>query len=88
MKKSVILAVILLFPLCIEAQQEENNHSAVSRNLEIFNDIYKQLDLYYVDSLSADTVIGWGISSMLHRVTIILRMTRNFVRWPQESMRE
>ena len=68
MKKSVILAVILLFPLCIEAQQEENNHSAVSRNLEIFNDIYKQLDLYYVDSLSADTVIGWGISSMLHRV--------------------
>ena len=68
MKKSVILAVILLFTLCIEAQQEENNHSAVSRNLEIFNDIYKQLDLYYVDSLSADTVIGWGISSMLHRV--------------------
>ena len=68
MKKCVLLTAILTFSLGIVAQQQENSHSAVSRNLEIFNDIYKQLDLYYVDSLSADTVIGWGISSMLHRV--------------------
>ena len=42
------------------AQKKENANSAISRNLELFNDIYKQLDLFYVDSLNADTVIGWG----------------------------
>ena len=51
-----------------QAQKKENANSAISRNLELFNDIYKQLDLFYVDSLNADTVIGWGIRSMLQQV--------------------
>ena len=57
-----------LLPLCVAAQKKENANSAISRNLELFNDIYKQLDLFYVDSLNADTVIGWGIRSMLQQV--------------------
>ena len=40
----------------------------MSRNLEIFNDIYKTLDLYYVDTLSADDVIQWAIKGMLSRI--------------------
>ena len=57
-----------LLPLCVSAQKKENANSAISRNLELFNDIYKQLDLFYVDSLNADTVIGWSIRSMLQQV--------------------
>ena len=57
-----------LLPLGAVAQKKENTNSAISRNLELFNDIYKQLDLFYVDSLNADTVIGWGIRSMLQQV--------------------
>ena len=57
-----------MLPLCVAAQKKENANSAISRNLELFNDIYKQLDLFYVDSLNADTVIGWGIRSMLRQV--------------------
>ncbi len=64
---SIFLAVFGL-PLALCAQRGESTNSAISRNLEIFNDIYKQLDLYYVDSLNADTVIGWGIRSMLRQV--------------------
>ena len=57
-----------MLPLSVSAQKKENPGSAISRNLELFNDIYKQLDLFYVDSLNADTVIGWGIRSMLQQV--------------------
>ena len=44
-----------MLPLSMVAQKKENANSAISRNLELFNDIYKQLDLFYVDSLNADT---------------------------------
>ena len=57
---SLLLIIMCLLPLCVSAQKKENANSAISRNLELFNDIYKQLDLFYVDSLNADTVIGWG----------------------------
>ncbi len=33
----------------------ETATSRFLKNLEIFNDIYKQLDMFYVDSLSAPT---------------------------------
>ena len=52
----------------VHAQVVENHASKVSRNLEIFNEIYKTLDLYYVDTLAADTVIRWAIDGMLMRV--------------------
>lgn len=57
-----------LLTFSLAAQKKENSNSAISRNLELFNDIYKQLDLFYVDSLNADTVIGWGIRAMLQQV--------------------
>ncbi|MBR1498274.1 MAG: S41 family peptidase [Bacteroidaceae bacterium] len=67
--ESLILYIIMcMLPLAAAAQKKENANSAISRNLELFNDIYKQLDLFYVDSLNADTVIGWGIRSMLQQV--------------------
>lgn len=61
------------FALCLAcqgvwAQKSENHKSAVGRNLEVFNEIYRMLDTYYVDSLSADTVMEWGINAMLNRV--------------------
>ncbi len=59
---------LIVLPLAGAAQKNENHNSAISRNLEVFNDIYKQLDVFYVDSLNADTVIGWAIRSMLRHV--------------------
>lgn len=51
-----------------QAQVVENHSSKVARNLSIFNEIYKMLDIYYVDTLAADTVIRWAIDGMLMRV--------------------
>jgi carboxyl-terminal processing protease len=62
---------LLLAFLCVvgaDAQKHSGHNAAISRNLEILNDIYKQLDIFYVDTLNADTVIGWGIRSLLRQV--------------------
>ena len=71
MKKLItllILAGTLLATLPAKAQRSENALNATGRNLEILGDIYRQLDQYYVDSLSADTVMRWAIAAMLRRV--------------------
>lgn len=52
----------------VKAQVVENHNSKVARNLEIFNEIYKLLDVYYVDTLAADTVMQWAIDGMLMRI--------------------
>lgn len=68
--KSLIYTLILAF-VCVlgaDAQKQSGHNAAISRNLEILNDIYKQLDIFYVDTLDADTVIGWGIRSLLRQV--------------------
>lgn len=66
--KMLILLLMLLCAGAAWAQKSENRNAVISRNLEIFNDIYKQLDIFYVDTLNADSVIGWGIRSMLRQV--------------------
>ncbi|MEG1574009.1 MAG: S41 family peptidase [Bacteroidales bacterium] len=38
----------------------------ISKNLDIFNSIVKELSVFYVDSIDADKVIGNGIKSMLY----------------------
>ena len=60
---------IMHYALCIcQAQSKEGHNAAIARHLELFDDIYRQLDVYYVDTLSADTTIGWAIKSMLSHV--------------------
>lgn len=68
--KKIFLAAGLccMSAIPVSAQKDSNHNFEISKNLEIFNDIYKQLDMFYVDSLSADTVIEWGIDAMLRQV--------------------
>lgn len=66
--RKLFLSFLLLIGANGFAQKAENHNSSVSRNLETFSEIYRHLDLFYVDSLSADTVMEWGIKAMLNRV--------------------
>jgi len=70
MKNFALLFLIFSFShsLHIVAQSREGHNAAIARHLELFDDIYRQLDVYYVDTLSADTTIGWAIKSMLSHV--------------------
>lgn len=62
------LLATLLFPLASVAQQRGTHDAEVARNLQVFNNIYRMLDMYYVDTLSADTTMEWAIQGMLRRV--------------------
>lgn len=68
MRKTICLIGFILIGATVHAQEKEGHLSAVSRNLEIFNDLYKQLELFYVDTLNADTVMQWCIDGMLSKV--------------------
>lgn len=66
--KKLILAIFMAAVLPVAAQKgpSEDNHAFdVSKNMEVFTDIYKYLDLMYVDTLNANEVIGNGINAML-----------------------
>lgn len=70
MKRKIhfLLLATLLLPLATLAQKKGTHDAEVARNLQVFNNIYRMLDMYYVDSLSADTTMEWAIQGMLQRV--------------------
>ena len=65
MKRQYIILLALLCPLLLFGQGKKNHNLAVAKNLDIFNQVYKNLDLLYVDTLNPDEVIGTGIKAML-----------------------
>ena len=67
MKKNcfILLLMALLANLTAGAQEARNHNLEVAKNLDIFNTLYKNLDLMYVDTLDAEKVIGTGIDAML-----------------------
>ena len=67
MKRSLFLLICVCFvSLTINSQDVKNHNLEVSKNLEIFNALYKNLDLMYVDTLDANKVITAGIDAMLN----------------------
>lgn len=48
-----------------DSKPKEDHSFTVAKNLDVFNTIYRNLDLYYVDTLDAATVILTGIDAML-----------------------
>ena len=58
-----MLALLLALPTF--AQKDKDHDFKVAKNMDVFNAIYKNLDMMYVDTLNADEVIGYGIKAML-----------------------
>lgn len=50
--------------ISVHAQNKDHNLE-VAKNLDVFNSIYKHLDLLYVDTLNAKEVVGNAINGML-----------------------
>jgi carboxyl-terminal processing protease len=63
MKRSIMLMATAL--LMTVATQAQNHNMEVGKNLEIFNTLYSQLDLFYVDSLNPTQTMTAGIKGML-----------------------
>lgn len=66
--KTKILSLIFALALLVPAHAQNEHSFSVSKNLDIFNSIYRQLDLFYVDSLEADKIVRVGIDAMLNEL--------------------
>ena len=70
MKKIIYL---ILFLICISTSetnaQKVNDHSfRISKNLTIFNSVFRELDMFYVDSLNYDKMMKSTIDDMLEKL--------------------
>ena len=63
--RSLMLTALMAVAMPILAQNTSDHNFRVAKNLDIFNAIYRNLDLMYVDSLDADKTIGTAIRSMM-----------------------
>lgn len=63
--RKLLIYIFALLSLPVAAQRDKDHNFTVAKNLEVFNAIYKNLDLLYVDKLPADTVIGNAVDAML-----------------------
>ncbi len=61
--------IILSLALSLSSYGQSKDHNfEVAKNLDIFNSIYKNLELLYVDTLDAQKVIRVGIDAMLEEL--------------------
>lgn len=63
-KLPVLIAILLLGITFISFKGDDRNFQK-AKNLDIFNAIYKELDMLYVDSIDPEKVIRAGIDGML-----------------------
>ena len=55
----------MLLSLGMQAQTKNDHNFEVGKHLDIFNNVYKNLELLYVDTLSPKETIGTAINAML-----------------------
>jgi carboxyl-terminal processing protease len=68
-RKTLISSAVLCFSIHFSiAQLTEKERFDISKNLDIFNSIYKELCLYYVDSIAFEDIIRENIDFMLRRI--------------------
>lgn len=59
---ATVVAAMCLMP----AAAQKNHNFEVAKNLDIFNSLFKQLDLYYVDTINASKLIKEATDAMLY----------------------
>ena len=65
MKKVLVSLLMALLVVPSIAQTDKDHDFKMAKNMDIFNAIYKNLDLMYVDTLDAEEVVGNGVKAML-----------------------
>lgn len=68
----LVVGVVVFFSF----KSGDSRSFQIAKNLDIFNSIVKELDMFYVDTLDPNKTIREGIDAMLYSLTLI----RNFIR--------
>ncbi len=66
-KKSILIPLVLVTSIILtSAFQVNNKYFEIARNLEIFTNIYKELNTHYVDDLDPNQLMRSGIDAMMN----------------------
>lgn len=68
MKKLILVAMVTIVVGILTSAATRSKKSDISRNLDIFNALYKELQTFYVDSIDADKSINTAIAAMLDEI--------------------
>ncbi|MDE6090656.1 MAG: S41 family peptidase [Duncaniella sp.] len=68
MKKLTLVAALLVTISLLASAATRSKKSEISRNLDIFNSLYKELQTFYVDSIDAEKSINTAIAAMLNDI--------------------
>ena len=71
MKKSrigIIVPLLIITALCFSGFKGDSHNFQLSKQLNIFNTLIKELDLYYVDTIMPEKTIKTGIDAMLEKL--------------------
>lgn len=68
MKKLTLFAALLIIISVLASAATRSKKSEISRNLDIFNALYKELQTFYVDSIDAEKSINTAIAAMLNDI--------------------
>ena len=82
MRRILILLLALAVMGAIHAQSDNDHHFETKKQLDVFNTIYKNLDMAYVDTLDAAEVVGTAIKAMLQSLDPYTEY------YPEENMKE
>ena len=82
MRRILILLLALAVMGATHAQSDNDHHFETKKQLDVFNTIYKNLDMAYVDTLDAAEVVGTAIKAMLQSLDPYTEY------YPEENMKE
>ncbi len=68
MKKLTLIATLFVVISVLASAATRSKKSEISRNLDIFNALYKELQTFYVDSIDAEKSINTAIDAMLNDI--------------------
>lgn len=64
-KKSLLVTFVVLLGLGLSSFKDDDRNFQIAKNLDIFNSIFKELDLFYVDTIDPEKMIETGVNGML-----------------------
>ena len=64
-RKMLAGAFIVMLGMGMTSFKEDDRSFQISKNLDIFNSIFKELDMFYVDTVNAEKMIQTGVEGML-----------------------
>lgn len=64
-KKSLVAVLVILLGLGMSSFKGDDRNFQIAKNLDLFNAIFKELDMFYVDTIDVEKMIQEGVQGML-----------------------